>query len=191
MQERRKILLINAVQQRRLIMGGVLAGILLVNVLAIASLLFNPRLLQLIEFADTVALAALEGIIVAVIAYLSLILSHRIVGPAYAIARDIRELGGGDLTVRTRLRQGDFHAEVAEAFNLSAETLCGKIKTVRASLTILEQQADTPDAIRQSLRGLLRELDYFKTEPSHQDHVPTATRGRLLMGVDKPSPLIR
>jgi methyl-accepting chemotaxis protein len=191
MQERRKILLINAVQQRRLIMGGVLAGILLINAMTIAALVFDPRLLQLIEFADTVALATLEGIIVAVIAYLSLILSHRIAGPAYALARNIRGLGDGDLTVRTRLRQGDFHADVAEAFNLSAETLCGKIKTMKASLTILEQQADTPDAIRQSLRELLRELDYFKTEPSHQEHVPATARDHLLMGADKPSPLIR
>ena len=171
MSERRKILLINAVQQRRIIMGGILMAILLINSLAILMVFIRPSLLADIEFGQTLALSGLEIIIVTVIAYFSLILSHKIAGPAYAIARDLKRLGSGDLTVRTRLRKGDFHTEVADAFNITAETLCGKIKTLKASLLVLQQHPETQEATRQSLKAVLNELAYFETEaPPPQDN---------------------
>ena len=165
MSDRRKVLLINAVQQRRLIMGGVLLSVLLVNSLAIFALFVHPQLLELIEIPQTLALAGLEIIIVAVIGYFSLILSHRIAGPAYAIARDLKRFAGGDLTVRTRLRKGDFHTEVAEAFNLSGETFCTKIKSLKSSLSQLQQQENLDATTRSALDAVVRDMGYFKTEP--------------------------
>jgi methyl-accepting chemotaxis protein len=166
MSNRRKILLVNAVQQRRLIMGSVLLAILLINSLALFTLFLNPQLLEVIEISQTLSLAGLEIIIVAVIGYFSLILSHRVVGPAYAIARDLKRLADGDLTVRTHLRKGDFHNEIAEALNLSSEALCSKIKSIKASLTALQQHEHIDDNTRQALAALQRELTHFKTETS-------------------------
>ena len=192
MSDRRKILLINAVQQRRIIMGGVLVAILLINSLAILMVFIKPSLLGDIEISQTLALSGLELIIVAAIAYFSLILSHKIAGPAYAIARDLKKLGSGDLTVRTHLRKGDFHTEVAEAFNLTAETLCGKIKTLKASLVILQQQPETQEATRQSLKAVLNELAYFSTEAlPPQDHaqgkpVREKSDASILMDMNNP-----
>lgn len=192
MSERRKVLLINANQQRRLMMGTMLGGILLLNSLLVLSLVFQPALVGAVEFGEIVALAAVEALVVAGIGYFSLILSHRIVGPAYALARDLKRLGEGDLTVRTRLRKGDFHGEVADAFNLSAETLCSRIKTLRAALTILEQQADVPPGIRESLRALLNDLAHFKTEPALHDMArSTAAAQAGILGMDNSSSAAR
>ena len=73
MSDRRKILLINAVQQRRIIMGGVLVAILLINSLAILMVFIKPSLLGDIEISQTLALSGLELIIVAAIALIVLI----------------------------------------------------------------------------------------------------------------------
>jgi methyl-accepting chemotaxis protein len=193
MSNRRKILLVNAVQQRRLIMGSVLLAILLINSLALFTLFLNPQLLEVIEISQTLSLAGLEIIIVAVIGYLSLILSHRVVGPAYAIARDLKRLAGGDLTVRTHLRKGDFHNEIAEALNLSSEALCTKIKSIKASLTTLQQQEHIDDNTRQALTALQRELTHFKTETSsapkqaHSEAHNTGIReAAVVIGMDNP-----
>lgn len=190
MHERRKTLLINAVQQRRLVMAMLLGAILLVNSLLVLVMVFKPAVMAFVAFGDLAALAGIEILVVACIGYFSLLLSHRIAGPAYALVRDLTRLGKGDLTVRTQLRKGDFHREVADTFNLTVETLGSRIKMVQASLTILEQQADTPPAIRQALQATLRDLAYFTTDPSIHDmprRAATTHRGHL--GLDGPSPL--
>jgi len=146
-------------------MGGVLTTIILINVLAIFTLLFKPTLLEVIQINEILGLAGLEIVIVAIIGYISLILSHRIAGPAYAVVRDLTRLADGDLTVRTHLRKGDFHTEVAEAFNLASQTLCSKIKTIEALLITLQQRSNIDEATRQALLEVLQELNYFNTEP--------------------------
>jgi methyl-accepting chemotaxis protein len=193
MSNRRKILLVNAVQQRRLIMGSVLLAILLINSLALFTLFLNPQLLEVIEISQTLSLAGLEIIIVAVIGYFSLILSHRVVGPAYAIARDLKRLADGDLTVRTHLRKGDFDDEIAEALNLSSEALCSKIKSIKASLTALQQHEHIDDNTRQALAALQRELTHFKTETSSvakqvqsEAHNTGIREATVAIGMDNP-----
>jgi methyl-accepting chemotaxis protein len=193
MSNRRKILLVNAVQQRRLIMGSVLLAILLINSLALFTLFLNPQLLEVIEISQTLSLAGLEIIIVAIIGYFSLILSHRVVGPAYAIARDLKRLADGDLTVRTHLRKGDFHDEIAEALNLSSEALCSKIKSIKASLTALQQHEHIDDNTRQALAALQRELTHFKTETSSvakqvqsEAHNTGIREATVAIGMDNP-----
>jgi len=183
-------MMVNPAQQRRIIMGSVLAGILLINTLLITSLFFRPSLLEFIEFSQTLALSGMEIVIVAGIGYFSLIFSHKIMGPAYAIARDLKRLGSGDLTVRTQLRKGDFHSEVAEAFNATSENLCSKIKTVKATVTILQQHAETPESMRQSLKTLLNDLDYFKTEPAMPKESHSSSEAHEIidsLGMNKPS----
>ena len=195
MSNRRKTLIINAVQQRRLIMGGVLVAIILINSLAIFTVFLKPHLLEVIETGQTLALAGLEIAIVAAIGYFSLILSHKIAGPAYAVARDLNKLADGDLTVRTHLRKGDFHTEVAEALNHTSQTLCSKIKTIEALLITLQQRTTTDEATRQAIKEVLQELSYFNTEPppatatgqAHDAAQIGASRETMVMaGIDKP-----
>ena len=169
MTNRRKILIVNIVQQRRLIMGCVLSAILLTNSLAIYTVFLNPDLLAHIETYQTLMMAGLELIIAATAGYLSLMFSHRLAGPAFAITRDLKKLAcqiRRDLTVRTHLRKGDFHTEIADALNLSSETLCAKLKSVKTSLTALQQQTNGDENAQRIIEALLRELAYFKTEPT-------------------------
>ena len=193
MSNRRKILIINAVQQRRVIMGGILVAIILINSLAIFTLFFKSPLLEVVEISQTLALAGLEVVIVAIIGYFSLILSHKIAGPAYAVVRDLKKLADGDLTVRTLLRKGDFHTEVAEALNHASQTFCTRIKTIEALLITLQQRTTTDEATRQALNEVLQELRYFNTEPSPvtaQGHDATQTddphESMMMAGIDKP-----
>jgi methyl-accepting chemotaxis protein len=145
-------------------MGSLLVAVILINSLAIFTILLNPPFLEFIEFNQTLALAGLEVVIVAIVGYFSLILSHKIAGPAYALVRDLKRVADGDLTVRTRLRKGDFHMEIADAFNLTTETLYTRIKKIKASLTSLQQQADIDASTRQVLNEVLSEMAHFKLE---------------------------
>ncbi len=161
---RRQTLIVNAVQQRRIIMSAILSGILLINILATLGLVFKPELLGRLEPLHIFALVAFEIPIVGFIYYLSLLLSHKIIGPAYAIERDLRKIANGDLTVRTRLREGDFHLEVAEALRVAAETLCTRIHTVQKKLDSLSQHAHLDATSRKMIEEIKDDLRRFQTE---------------------------
>lgn len=165
MTNRRRTLVINAIQQRRFIMGAVLIAIILINSLAIFTVVLNPTLLDAFEISHATALAGVEIIIVAMIGYFSLILSHRIAGPAYALSRDLKKIADGDLTVQIQLRKGDFHMETAEALNLTAGILLNKISSIKSALADLEARQDIDEATRQALEQVLLDIAYFKTEP--------------------------
>jgi len=165
MENRRRILLVNAVQQRRFIMGAVLSAIILINLVVIFSLIFKPMFLDAIEIRHIMFLAGLEIITVMGIGYVSLILSHKIAGPAYAIARDLKRLADGDLTVEIRLRKGDFHLEAADALNFTAGVLRTKMKAIKDELAKLEARRDINEETRHAVEILLQDIAYFKTEP--------------------------
>jgi methyl-accepting chemotaxis protein len=166
MTNRRKILVVNAVQQRRFIMGVILVTIILINSLAVFSVVFNPTLLDAFEVSHAIALAGLELAVVTVIGYFSLILSHRIAGPAHALARDLKKLADGDLTVEIHLRKGDFCMEAAEALNVTAKILRTRMKAIKLALINLEKQQNIDEATRQMIESALHEIAHFKTEPS-------------------------
>ena len=165
MSNRRKTLLVNAVQQRRFIMGAVLTAIILINLSVIFTLIFNPLLLNALEINHVMFLAGVEVVTVIGIAYFSLILSHKIAGPAHALARDLKRLADGDLTVEIQLRKGDFHGEAAEALNFTAEILRTRMKAIKLELAKLEARRNIDEATRQTVEQLLRDIAYFKTEP--------------------------
>ena len=166
MTNRRQTLVVNAIQQRRFIMGVVLVAIILINSLAIFTVIFKPALVDAFEISHAVALAGLELVVVTIIGYFRLILSHRIAGPAHALARDLKKLADGDLTVEIHLRKGDFHMEAAEALNVAAEILRTRMKSVKSALANLEKKQNIDEATRQMLELALHEIAYFKTESS-------------------------
>lgn len=57
---------------------------------------------------------------------ISILYTHRLVGPTYAFRRHIRALADGQYQVRTHLRRGDAFPEVAEELNRLAEILEAK-----------------------------------------------------------------
>ncbi len=165
MNNRRQTLLVNAVQQRRFVMGAVLTGIILINLAVILTVIFNPLLLEAVEISHLMFLVGVEIVTVFGIAYFSLILSHKIAGPAHALARDLKRLADGDLTVEIHLRDGDFNMEAAEALNFTAEILRSRMKTIKAELVKLEARRNIDEDTRHTVEQLLHEVAYFKTEP--------------------------
>jgi methyl-accepting chemotaxis protein len=165
MTNRRNTLIVNPLQQRRFIMGIILSTIILINIAVVLGMIFNPHLLDAIASRQIMYLASLEAVTVITIAYFSLILSHRIAGPAHALARDLKRLADGDLTVEIRLRKGDFNLEAAEALNFTAEVLRTRMKTIKLELSKLEASRSIDDATRQTIEQLLLTVAYFKTEP--------------------------
>jgi len=165
MNNRRHSLLVNPVQQRRFVMGAVLTGIILINLTVIFTVIFNPLLLEVVEINHLMFLAGVEIVTVFGIAYFSLILSHKIAGPAYALTRDLKRLADGDLTVEIRLREGDFNMEAADALNFTAEILRTRMKAIKAELAILEAGRNIDEDTRQTIERLLHDVAYFKTEP--------------------------
>ena len=167
MNDRRKTLLVNAIQQRRFVMGAVLTGIILINLTVICATIFDPQLIDVIDTRHIVFLAGIETVTVLSIAYFSLILSHKIAGPAYALARDLKKLAEGDLTVEIHLRKGDFHLEAADALNITANILRDKMKSIKLELAKLETQRNIDEETRKTVEQLLHDVAYFKTEPEH------------------------
>jgi methyl-accepting chemotaxis protein len=175
MQNRRKILLVNAVQQRRFVMGAVLVSIILINLAVIFSVIFDPALIGSFQVSHLFSLVGVEAVTVFGIAYFSFILSHKIAGPAYALARDLKRLADGDLTVEIRLRKGDFHMEAADALNFTAGVLRTRMKAIKSELAKLEAQQDIGKEARQTIERLLDDVAYFKTEPGmNPDQSPFA-----------------
>jgi methyl-accepting chemotaxis protein len=193
MHNRRQILLINAVQQRRFVMGAILTAIILINLSVIFSAIFDPLLLNAIEINHVIFLAGVETVAVFGIAYFSLILSHKIAGPAHALARDLKKLADGDLTVEIRLRKGDFHMEAADALNLTVKILRTKMKAIKSELVKLEAQRNIDEVTRQSVEQLLHDVAYFKTEPvisysplSHEAHIAIQPRPEQVAEIHQP-----
>ncbi len=75
----------------------------------------------LASVATTAALGAVAFIIVSLAA--SVYTTHRLVGPTIAFRRHINALIGGDLKVKTKLRQGDAFVEVADSLNKLSDHL--------------------------------------------------------------------
>lgn len=165
MNDRREALLVNAVQQRRFVMGAVLTAIILINLAVICAVIFDAQLIDVIDIRHIIFLAGIETVAVLSIGYFSLILSHRIAGPAYALARDLKKLADGDLTVEIHLRKGDFHLEAADALNFTTNILRKKMKAIKLELAKLETQRNIDEETRKTVEQLLHDVAYFKTEP--------------------------
>lgn len=63
------------------------------------------------------------GVVITVFGLLSILVTHKIVGPLFSIDRTIREMASGNLTVRARIRQGDELQEFHHNFNAMADNL--------------------------------------------------------------------
>jgi methyl-accepting chemotaxis protein len=70
-------------------------------------------------------LLLLSGIYILLTLLISMLYTHRLVGPTIAFRRHIRAISDGDFKLRTNLRPGDAFSEVADDLNKLSEKLGG------------------------------------------------------------------
>lgn len=156
MENRRRQLVVNRDFQRRYILGSVLAAIVIINLaLAAAFLLadsWRDVLPQNLGFAIAVALA--EFVVMLIVVWISLKASHRIAGPAHRLSQLLDELGGGNLAVQARLRDGDCLQEIADAFNAAVPRLRERVADIRSASAALHGEVQGNAGATESLRKL-------------------------------------
>lgn len=100
-------------------------------------------------------------LLLALIAWGTIFLSHKIAGPFFRFQRILESLAQGDLVVRCRLRKFDEAKPVAESFNETLESLDAKISRLKR---LVQEAGRSQDQILPSLK---EELSKFKTSSDH------------------------
>lgn len=75
---------------------------------------------------------------------LALFLPQKIAGPLYHIEKDLRRVGGGDLTVQVNLRQDDTLQDFVAVVNESIAELQGRVAQIQSGLQDLDQSKLSP-----------------------------------------------
>lgn len=84
------------------------------------------RLLSVYVAETWLLVGIILGVFLIVSISISIVFTHRMIGPTIAFRRHIRTLAAGDSSIRTNLRKGDAFQEVAEELNLLSEVLAKK-----------------------------------------------------------------
>lgn len=142
------------------VLGGVLAGILVYVAVGmeLQALAFQVHrrapeaqsaILSWIVLANGLAILLVSG----AAAWVTLYTLHRVAGPLTRMESIVREIGDGDLTVSTRLRENDELQEFPAALS---EMVASLATTVRG--------------LRQAHQGLRREIEALPADPSTAEH---------------------
>jgi methyl-accepting chemotaxis protein len=95
--------------------------------------LIGPTLVYLsITFILILGLAAI---------FITLIISHRISGPLFAIMRYLRMMGDGQLNFEAKLRTKDQTAVLADTLNDTIKTLGGRVAMIKEGLESIKKDA--------------------------------------------------
>jgi len=86
----------------------------------------------------------LTTLILAGVIFITLIYSHRVVGPLVGIKRVIKAVAAGDLTQPARLRKKDAIKPMAEALNTLIDTYKTRIRLVDQQAQALQELLDQP-----------------------------------------------
>ncbi|MEW6487244.1 MAG: methyl-accepting chemotaxis protein [Thermodesulfobacteriota bacterium] len=128
---------------------------------------------ELLLPAVLVSSFASMGVVAALAVVLTLYDSHRIGGPLYRFRVNLKAVGEGDLTLVTRLREGDELQPLTEAMNDMTRGLREKLLAVHEAARELEDWADGLAGVDEADRtraakaceGLRRALGAFRFEP--------------------------
>jgi nitrogen fixation/metabolism regulation signal transduction histidine kinase len=86
----------------------------------------NPEISQII-FAEqrkiAIYIAALILLVVSVLFFMGIMITHKIVGPAMVLKKKMQDIADGNYEARIVLRKGDEFKDLADTFNTMAETL--------------------------------------------------------------------
>jgi methyl-accepting chemotaxis protein len=125
-------------------------------VAVVAVVLFLPPMLQLrsatsFEENAQVAVAFLFLhsrvwpallLVLGLLAFHSVVVSHRIAGPLYRFQRVWTAMAEGDLSIRAKLRTNDYLKQEAEVMNEMIEALAARIRGVQAQATVVRAAFD-------------------------------------------------
>jgi len=98
-----------------------------------------------------------------VVVFLAIFYTHRIAGPAYRLANDIKKLGDGDLTVKTNLRRLDHLKNLAEQLNSASQNLNENIKSLKSQADNLAKSAEGNEKLLSQILSIRKSLDKFNT----------------------------
>jgi methyl-accepting chemotaxis protein len=164
MDNRRTTIVINKKFQYQYSLLIVALAVLLVNVFIMVRMLFPGEVPLYLPTSMVFGLAALELCLIAAIWYSSLKASHRIAGPVYVIAREVRRLGAGDLSASINLRDKDMFQEEAQAMNESFGALRSRIVTIKGISAQLEVALTAGSDIAPMVKNLASEMARFTSD---------------------------
>jgi len=100
--------------------------------------------------------------------FLTLYDSHRIGGPLYRFRANLEKVARGDLTLLTRLREGDELQSLTEAMNEMTQSLATKVQSIRAAEVDLGRALsgvqDSVERGDETAQGRWREVSRARTQ---------------------------
>ena len=139
--ENRKTKVINPAFQYRIAFSSILVVIITVNLLIFLASLFPQFLgfeLKLAQ-AGYYAVGIVEVLIMIGCWKWSILATHRVAGPVYAVGRELAKLGEGNLLVSVNLRPKDEFKETADLINSSIGKLRERVIEVKHLAAALEE----------------------------------------------------
>jgi len=164
MLNRRTKIVINQKFQQQYAVAIVMLTVFLTNIFIIfRSLLPSEKALEL-SSTEAWSIGIFELVLVAVVWYGALKVSHKIAGPIYNFTRQLKAVGAGDLWTRISLRQGDMFQEEAAEINAGLEQLQDKVEAVQNAANELQQSQADGGAAGAQVERLMTALAALRTE---------------------------
>jgi len=165
------------------VLASVISGVILYSLSrgTVTTAFVNSRL-SIVSTAHYIVPSLIVSSLVAIIligiatAAVLMYLSHRIAGPLFNIQRSVREIGGGNLNQKIKLRSNDEMVKLADCFNEMTENLKIHLSGIKAksddlgeAINNLKNKASSSKQIQEELGKLSRQkeeldkaIDYFK-----------------------------
>jgi methyl-accepting chemotaxis protein len=103
---------------------------------------------KMIENYNLIYVAPLTIVLLLAVIFLAVLVSHRVVGPAYRLKHTIDAFADGELEVRANLRKADALKDVATSVNTLGDTLKASREARATLLAELEAVVAADDAAR-------------------------------------------
>lgn len=99
--------------------------------------------------------SVLTTVVVGIVAIvITLLVSHKIVGPLYRFEKDIAEVTNGNLTKKIKIRDGDQFDAVAENLNAMVRNLNTRVNELKTNVSDLTAHAKRDDMPREFIEEL-------------------------------------
>jgi methyl-accepting chemotaxis protein len=158
MNNRRTQFVINKKAQYQYALFVIAVAILAVNLFVLAAIFAPGLVVPGLTPTVTLFLGLAELLLLAMVWFGSIRLSHRVAGPVYVIAREIGAFARGDHSARVHLRTKDLFQDESLAINASLELLGQKFARVGALVEQIEKDTPPDSGSRQVLEQIKAEL---------------------------------
>ncbi|MBX3207013.1 MAG: HAMP domain-containing protein [Labilithrix sp.] len=124
-------------------------------------------------------LAAAGVLLVALLAFMGIVITHRIVGPVHKMKRLLRRVSTGRLVIEDRLRRGDELEDLFDTFLQMTYSLramqVARLATLDGALRRAESSPSTPDDVVEAMRALRAQL-VLGLEPRRASMIPPPSK---------------